>query len=258
MNWSILPLPLREHFRERFFQRRSHILNNLNSISRKRKLPQQERREERLRIARELHDTVLQGFLSASMQLCVVNDSLSADSPAKPALQRALDLMRKCLDEARNALLGLRAPVLPDGSLEKALSEFRDDFAPRDRTSIRIVITGETTSLDPTLLEQIFLIAREALLNALRHSRATEVEAEVEYLRRKLRVVVRDNGIGIDPQLLRARQDSHWGLRGMRERAASIGAKFQLWTKPGAGTEVAISVPLRRPRTRPPANSAGS
>jgi signal transduction histidine kinase len=197
-----------------------------------------------LRIARELHDTLLQGFLTASMQLCVVDDWLPADSPAKPILRRALDLIRKGLDEGRGALLGLRPPALPDGSLEKALGDMRDDFAPGGPSRLRIVIVGETRSLVPAVQEEVYWIAREALLNALRHSTGTRVEAEIEYLPSKLRVVVRDNGTGIDPEALRTGRNSHWGLTGMQERAASIGAKVRVWSKQGEGTEVEISLPI--------------
>jgi signal transduction histidine kinase len=100
--------------------------------------------------------------------------------------------------------------------------------------------------LVPAVQEQIYWIAREALLNALRHSAASRVEAEIEYLPRKLRVVVRDDGTGIDPEVLRAGRNSHWGLAGMQERAASIGAKVRVWSKQGQGTEVEISLPLHR------------
>jgi signal transduction histidine kinase len=212
-----------------------------------RALLQQARLKERLRIARELHDTLLQGFLSASMQLCLVDEWLPADSPAKPILRRALDMIRKGLDEGRGALLGLRSHALPDGSFEKALGEIRDDFAPGGRTRLCIVILGEARPLVPAVQEQIYWIAREALLNALRHSAATRVEAEIEYLPRKLRVVVRDDGTGIDPEALRTGRSSHWGLRGMRERAASIGAKVRVWSKRGEGTEVEISLPIPGP-----------
>ena len=91
--------------------------------------------------------------------------------------------------------------------------------------------------------EQINLIAKEAFANALLHSQGTCVEIELEYSARRLRVVVRDNGCGIDPQLARARRDSHWGLSGMRERAENIGAQLTVWSRPGAGTEVEVSVP---------------
>jgi signal transduction histidine kinase len=207
-------------------------------------LLQQARHAERLRIARELHDTLLQGLLGASMQLCLVDDGLPTDSPAKPILRRALDLIRKGLDEGRGALLGLRSPELPDGSLEKALGDIRDSFAPECQTPLCIVILGKTRPLVPAVKEQIYWIAREALLNALRHSAASRIEAEIEYLPRRLRVVVRDDGIGIDPEALRAGRISHWGLTGMQERAASIGAKVRVWSKRGEGTEVEISLPI--------------
>jgi signal transduction histidine kinase len=158
---------------------------------------------------------------------------------------RALDLIRKGLDEARSALMGLRSPMLPDACLEKALGDVCDDFAPGGRTRLCIVIHGKTRSLVPAVQEQVYWIAREALLNALRHSAASRVEAEIEYLPRELRVVVRDDGTGIDPEALRTGRNSHWGLTGMQERAASIGAKVRVWSKRGAGTEVEISLPIR-------------
>lgn len=210
-------------------------------------LLQQARHQERLRIARELHDTFFPGFLSASMQLCLVDDWLPADSPAKPVLRRVLDLIRKGLDEGRGILLGLRSPTSPDGSLEKALGDICDDFAPGGRTRWNIVILGETRPLQPSVQEQIYWIAREALLNAFRHSAASRIEAEIEYRPRKLRVVVRDDGTGIDPEALGTERNSHWGLAGMQERAATIGAEVRVWSKRGEGTEVEILLPIPRP-----------
>ena len=239
MIWGNAVMHLAESFRERL------LWHHQGDIGREWHLLEEERHKERIRIARELHDTLLQGFLSASMQLCLADDWLPADSPAKPILRRALDLMRKGINEGRATLLGLRSPVLPDGSLEEALCDVRNDFAASERARFRMVIIGETKPLEPAVQEQIFLIAREAILNALRHSEASSVEVEIEYLRRKLRVVVRDNGKGIDPQALQSGQNSHWGLTGMRERAASIGAKIRVWSNQGEGTEVEISLPIR-------------
>jgi signal transduction histidine kinase len=239
MTWENRPT----EFAERFH--RGLLRTNRGSTSRHwRALLQQARHTERLRIARELHDTLLQGFLSASMQLCFVDDHLPADSPTKPILRRALDLIRKGLDDGRAALLGLRSGALPDGSLEKALGEIRDDFVPGGRTRLCIVILGETRPLATAVQEQIYWIAREALLNALRHSGASRIEAEIEYLPRKLRVVVRDDGTGIDQEALRTGRKSHWGLTGMQERAANIGAKVRVWSERGEGTEVEISLPI--------------
>lgn len=200
--------------------------------------------KERTPIARELHDTLLQGFLSASMELCLADDWPLAGSPAKPILRRALDLMRKGIDQGRAALLGFRSPALADGSLEKALRDVQNDFAASARTRLRIVIIGETKPMAPAVQEQIFWIAREALRNALRHSKASSVEVEIEYLRRKLQIVVRDNGIGINLQGLRSDKNPHWGLIGMRERAARIGAEVGVWSEQGKGTEVGISMPM--------------
>jgi len=143
-------------------------------------------------------------------------------------------------------LLGLRSPLLSDGGLEKALCDARNDFAPGEHPHVRIVIIGEAKPVEPAVHEQILWVAREALLNALRHSKASSVEVEIEYLRRKLRVIVRDNGIGINVEELMSGKSLHWGLTGMRERAASIGAEVHVWSEQGQGTEVGISVPIRR------------
>jgi signal transduction histidine kinase len=207
-------------------------------------LLQEERHKERMRIARELHDTLLQGFLSASMQLCLADQYVPADSPAKPVLRRVQNLMRKGIDEGRAALQGLRSVALPDGSLEQAVYRFVEEATSGERARLRIAILGRTKPLDPNLLEQLYLIVREALVNSLRHSAATKIAIEIEYLRKKLRVLVRDNGAGIDPEALQPGQNSHWGLSGMHERAAGIGSKIRIWSKPGKGTEVEISVPL--------------
>lgn len=240
MIWIKGDLPLAGLLREQI--RRHHP----RSLHRKWALLQEERRKERMRIAQDLHDTLLQGFLTASMQLCLADQCLPADSPAKPVLRRVQNLMRKGIDEGRAALQGLRSITLPEGSLEKALYRFVEEAAPDDRVRLRIAIIGHTKSLEPHVLEQIFLIVREGLVNALRHASATRVGVEIEYLRRKMHVIVRDNGTGIDPAVLRRGQNSHWGLTGMHERATSIGAKIRVWSKQGKGTEVEISVPVGR------------
>jgi signal transduction histidine kinase len=144
----------------------------------------------------------------------------------------------------RSDLMGLRSPMLPDTCLEKALGDVCDDLARGGRTRFSIVIRGETRPLVPAVQEQVYWIAREALLNALRHSAASRVEAEMEYLPSKLRVVVRDDGTGIDPEALRTGRNFHRGLTAMQERAANIGAKVRVWSKRGAGTEVEISLPI--------------
>jgi signal transduction histidine kinase len=206
-------------------------------------LRQEERCRERARIARELHDTLLQGLLSASLQLQVAECWLPPDSPAKPLLSRVRNLMRKGIDEGRAALEGLRSTGLPATSLEQALADFHEELPPPDRARLRIAKMGSPNSLDPAVLDQIYLITREALLNALRHSQATKIEVEIAYSPRKLRITVRDNGTGIEPELLHSGRKAHWGLTVMRERAANIGAHLRIRTRPNAGTELFLSLP---------------
>jgi len=215
---------------------------NQKQSNRELDLRREERLRERARIARELHDTLFQGFLGASLQLHQAVEQVPADSPSRPSLYRALRLMERVIDEGREVLQGLRSSAIASMTLEQALSGVRNEFT-TNGVGFRIFVKGQPEVLNPAIQEQVYLIGREALVNALRHSQATSIEAEVEYLPRRVRLAVRDNGRGIDPEVIRLGRDAHWGLRGMRERADSIGAKLQIWSRPGAGTEVEVSVP---------------
>lgn len=236
-SWTSDMVPLATRRIQGWFRRPNH-----KQLSRELDLRLEERRSERARIARELHDTLFQGVLGASLVLHSAVEEMPADSPSKPSLGRALHLMRRVIDEGRHTLQGLRSSGTVFTSLEQALSGVGDEFTPSG-ARFRILVMGQSKALKPAIQEQIYLIVREAVLNALRHSEATSIEADVEYQRRQLRVVVRDNGRGIDPQMLRLEGDSHWGLLGMHERAKCIGAQLRIWSKRGAGTEVEISVP---------------
>jgi signal transduction histidine kinase len=125
--------------------------------------------------------------------------------------------------------------------LEQALSALTQEFVLNGRTRLRIFVTGKARALESCVQEQVYLVVREALHNALHHAEATHVEAEIEYSANRFRVMVRDNGRGIRPGALAC--SSNWGLQEMRERAAEIGAQFRLWSREGAGTEVEISMP---------------
>jgi signal transduction histidine kinase len=199
-------------------------------------------RSERARIARELHDTMLQGILGASLLLDEAVDQMPADSAEKHSLGRIRGIIRRVLDEGRVLLRGLRSTEFASASIEEALSAFLKDFSPNG-ARCEISVVGREMALKPEIQEQIYLIGREALINALLHSKATTIEVEVEYSRRWMRVIVRDNGRGIDPRVVSSEPDSHWGLLGMHERAQSIGAELKISSRPGAGTEVEIFVP---------------
>jgi signal transduction histidine kinase len=205
----------------------------------------EERNRERARAVRELHDALFQSFLGVSLQLCDALETAPVGSPGNRPVSGGLRLMRRVTHEGRDTLPGLPSSGVVSMSLEQALSTLRDEFAPGGGIRFQVFVQGQPKKLSADIQEQIYLIGREAILNALRHARATTIEAEVKYLPRGLRLAVRDNGCGIDPQIVRSGSDSHWGLLGMRERAGSIGAKLQIWSRPGAGTEVEISLPYK-------------
>lgn len=158
-------------------------------------------------------------------------------------LRPALHLLKRGTDKNRAALQPVRSLGFLFNSLEQEISRLEDELSSNHHAWLRILVIGRPRALDPHLLQQFSLVAKEALRNALRHSQAPVVEVELEYLPRKLRLVIRDNGSGIHPLVLSSR-GSHSGLRTMQERAESIGAHLRIWSKPGGGTEVEIMIGL--------------
>jgi signal transduction histidine kinase len=203
----------------------------------------EERLAERSRIARELHDTLLQGLLSASMQLHVADDRLPDDSPAKPLLGRVLQLMSQVIDEGRNAVRGLRSHTVPACELEQAFSRVPDELAIRREQGFRVIVEGAPRPLNALIRDEAYRIGREALVNAFRHSQAGHIEIELEYARDRMRIMVRDDGIGIVAPKQQPASGGHWGLTGMRERAETIGARLSVRSRSHAGTEVELSIP---------------
>lgn len=206
----------------------------------------EERLAERTRIAQELHDTLLQGFLSVAMHLDVAVMRQPEGSATRSELERIAALIGRVVEEGRSAVRGLRAPDSGAESLETALARSRDELLAPSGTELRVIVHGQPRPLPPEVRDEVYRIAREALANAFRHSGARRVEVEVEYGAEALRVLVRDEGCGFDAETLRAGRDGHWGLPGMRERADRIGAALRLWSKAGAGTEVEVTVGMPR------------
>jgi len=215
----------------------------LRQLTRQMNVRFEERLAERTRIAQELHDTLLQGLMSASMQLHLAADQVPEGSPAKPRLGRVLQLMSQVIGEGRNAVRGLRSADSDSLDLEQAFTRIRQELAIQDQVGFRVLVEGQPRSLHPILRDEVYRIGREALVNAFRHSQAKSVEARVEYTAHRLRILVRDDGCGIDPQVLRSGRDGHWGLTSMRERAERIGARFTVVSRAEGGTEVELSVP---------------
>jgi PAS domain S-box-containing protein len=202
------------------------------------------RLEERTRIAQELHDTLLQSFLSASMQLGVTVNGVPSDSPVKGRLDRILQLMEQGMEEGRKALQGLRLSDTAPLDLVQAFSGIQRELAVPSGVEFRLTVIGEKRPLHLAIQHDIYRIGREALINAFRHSRATRVEVDLEYGDSELRMRIRDNGCGAaDPRVFEKGCEGHWGLAGMRERAAKIGGLLKISSNASAGTEVELSIP---------------
>src|SRR6202011_5616357 len=207
----------------------------------------EERLVERTRIARELHDTLLQSFQALMLHFQTVHDQLPPGK-AKEALEKALDRADQAIVEGRDAIQNLRSSTTLTNELSKAMTALGEELGgaldgERSPATFRVSIEGTPRDLHPILRDDIYRIAREALRNAFSHARASKIEAEITYGQRLLRLRIRDDGKGIDPKLLDVGRDGHWGLPGMRERAHEIGAQFDMWSEVGAGTEVELSIP---------------
>jgi len=201
------------------------------------------RLEERTRIAQELHDTLLQSFSGASMQLGVAMNSLRSDSLFKPKLVQILELMEQGLEEGRNAIQGLRGPDSGTSDMVLALSRVRQEVAVQPDVGFRISVAGREQPILSAIQQEIYRIGKEALVNAFCHSRAQQVELELEYTERELRMRVCDDGCGIDPQVLHSGREGHWGLVGMHERANLMGANLEVRSKLDSGTGIELTIP---------------
>ncbi len=205
----------------------------------------EERLAERTRIAQELHDTLLQGFMSASMQLDVALDQLPEGSLLRPRLVRVLDLMRQVIEEGRNALRGLRLSNDRSEDIALALSSLNQELNSGEDIGFRVIVEGSSRSLHPIVRDEVYRIGREAVVNAFRHARAKNIAIEISYLENQLRLLISDDGCGMNSQVLQSGRDGHWGLSGMRERAERIKARLKVRSRVGSGTEVELSVPSK-------------
>jgi len=203
-----------------------------------------ERLAERQRIAHDLHDTLLQGVYSASIQLDLVVDEVADDSSIKPILQRVLQLMGQVMEEGRNTLKGLNSRKIDKlYALEESFSQIRHDLDRLEQIDFQITVKGNTQPVHPVVRDEIYRIGREAIINAFRHSKASRIETVLDYAPRFFKLSIRDNGSGIAPNLLKDGRDGHFGLSGMRNCAERINAKLEIASSPEGGTIVELSVP---------------
>ena len=210
----------------------------------------EERVSERTRIARDLHDTLLQSFQGLVFRFQAARYHLP-DRPeeASDVLDSALVSADQAIVEGRSAIQELRSGSSEESNLEQMLlatgrelasSQKDGDSAP----SLRVIVEGERRVKRAMIREEINRIARELLRNAYRHASARSIEAELRYDDDAFLLIVRDDGKGIDPKVLNDHgRAGHWGLPGMYERAEGIGARLDIWSEAGAGTEVRLTVP---------------
>jgi signal transduction histidine kinase len=203
----------------------------------------EERISERERIARELHDTLLQGFHGLILRIHGAAKSIPADQPARGLIEQVLNRADEVMDEARDRVRDLRVNHNSEGDLAHAFSLVAEEFADGRPTAFELIIEGTPRNLHPIVHDELCQIGREALLNAFSHANARKIYVEIIYNRRELRLRFKDDGCGIKPGVLGAGgRPAHWGLRGMRERSKKIGARLDLRSRLGAGTEVELVI----------------
>lgn len=214
----------------------------LRQVSRSIQSRMQDRIAERERIARDLHDTLLQGMQGLMLKFHAATRRVPEDLPAHRQLESALDRADDVMREARERVRSLRTASGEDLTL--TLTELAARADPDRKVETRLLTEGAVQSLDPIVADEIEMIVGEALFNAYRHAKAKLVVIEVTYDPRQLGVRVRDDGVGIEQAVLVAGgRQGHFGLTGMRERAARIGGALAIRSRPAAGVEVELVVP---------------
>lgn len=212
-------------------------------IAREVTLQMEARDNERMRIAQDLHDTLLQGLLSASFQLSVVQDQLTPAAKVRPLLEHVANLLRQLVTEGRNVVQGIRTRHIHSEDLARAISAVPDDLQIPSQAQFRVVIEGQPRPLLPSTGGELYLLAREAVSNCLRHAHASIIEVSLEYFADRFRLIVRDDGRGFVANTALAGRGNHFGLAVMNERADRIGAVMTLSSGVAVGTEIVVSVP---------------
>ena len=215
----------------------------------------QERLQERTRIARELHDTLLQGMLGVSMQMYAASRQASADASVSSILSHASQRLREIAEQGRKALEDLRSPSIVPASLEAMLALALRDMDLPAQIQPHIHSVGTRIALRPLVLMEVERIAREAVANAVQHSGATLIRLDILYQPAHFFMSVSDDGRGIDTGTQQFGRNGHWGITGMRERAESIGGQLRILPHVPRGTVVEVSLRgavayLQSPRRR--------
>jgi signal transduction histidine kinase/ligand-binding sensor domain-containing protein len=210
---------------------------------------------ERTRIARELHDTLLQGFQGITLRIQGVSKNMPVEDPLRKKMDEVLDRADEVLREARQGVRNLRRRTTHENELSNRLAKRGEELSQGNTARFTLVIVGNPKVLESTVQDEAYRIVGEALTNAFQHASASTIEIEVTYDSSALRIRVRDDGVGIDKAVLTNGQPGHWGLTGMRERAQAIRAELNIWSRESAGTEVELVIPASIAYPREQANA---
>jgi signal transduction histidine kinase/ligand-binding sensor domain-containing protein len=201
--------------------------------------------EERTRLAREIHDTLAQGFVGISSQLDAVAQSMSEEaSPARTYLDLARRMARHSLTEARRSVMDLRSSALDGQDLAQAIESGTKQLTAGSGVEISVEVSGPVKQLPQEMEQHLLRIAQEAVTNTLKHAHAKHIWVKLHLEAKRLFLRIVDNGRGFDQQGAFASRGGHFGLLGMRERAERLGGELKLASHPGEGTEVQVTVPL--------------
>lgn len=202
-----------------------------------------ERAAEREQIARDLHDTFFQSIQGLLLRFHTATCRLQAGHPARGMFEEALKQSDQVMAEGRELLTHLHATTSKPNDLSTALADYPAQMREGRNGDFRMIVNGSIRPLHPIIFEELSRIGKEALGNAFRHSMARSIEAELNYEQNQLRMRIRDDGTGIDPNILKEGcRDGHLGLPSMRERAKNIGAQLDLWSRTGVGTEIELRI----------------
>ncbi len=213
----------------------------LNQITTQMNVRVEERIAERTRIARDLHDTLLQSFHGLMLRLQTVNNLLP-EGKAREQLEKTMERADQAIAEGRSAVYDLRVPATATNDLSEAVNAVGNELSTDNDAAFDLVAEGTPRNLLPIVRDEIYRISREALSNAFRHAHAHNIETEISYGERVFRLRIRDDGQGIPAEILERGQPGHYGLPGMRERARQVGAELTIWSRAGTGTEIELSL----------------
>ena len=221
----------------------------------------QERMHERARIARDLHDTLLQSFQGVLLKF----SSLKYMIPNRPTeavelLDGMVEQARAAIVEGRDAVQGLRSSTVVANDLARAIAIFGEGLASDQtgdkRPEFRVGVEGKSRDLPPIVRDEVYHIACESLRNAFRHAQAKRIEVQIRHDERQFWLRIADNGKGIDAAVLSTGgRAGHHGLPGIRERAELAGGKLSVWSQPDSGTEIELTIPASIAYVKSPAAS---